>query len=363
MKHPSIIAAHEQSPLLEPEPTTNPTMLKHGLMGLRAMRGGKAMPQTIGHRGFKAAAPENTMAAFKAATEAGVDALETDLHLTRDGVVVLCHDETLQRCYGNKAKVRDLDWSEISQLRTLREPHQPMPRLIDLLEYLDLPGLEDIWLMLDIKTHDDAEEIMKRTAETLASVPSKTPWSTRVTPCCWNATYIKLSMTYLPDYHITHVGFSTSYARCLTHIPNISFSMLRHSVASPFGGRFLRDMKQLGIPVHVWTVNEENWMEWSVREELSGVITDEVALFHDVCDRIGNAEGQAPATNKGLRKTTAPKSWFLYQKARFWGEMVLIHFLITIFLARDWLKHGSQSRHINKIERSTTKTHHKDRAG
>ncbi|KAI0540643.1 PLC-like phosphodiesterase [Xylaria digitata] len=374
VKHLSIIAANERSPLLEPESTTNLTMLKHGLTGSRAMRGGKAVPQTIGHRGFKAAAPENTMAAFKAATEAGVDALETDLHLTRDGVVVLCHDETLQRCYGNKAKVRDLDWSEISQLRTLREPHQPMPRLIDLLEYLDLPGLEDIWLMLDIKvflsqpcnslelflyhnlltktfvqTHDDAEEIMKRTAETLASVSSKTPWSTRVTPCCWNATYIKLSMTYLPDYHITHVGFSTSYARCLTHIPNISFSMLRHTIASPFGGRFLRDMKQLGIPVHVWTVNEESWMEWSVRQELSGVITDEVALFHDVCDRIGNAEGQAPATSKSPRKTTAPKSWFLYQKARFWGEMALIHFLITIFLAREWLKHGSQSRHINKV--------------
>lgn len=111
------------------------------------------MPQTIGHRGFKAAAPENTMAAFKAATETGVDAVETDLHLTRDGVIVLCHDETLQRCYGNKAKVRDLDWSEISQLRTLREPHEPMPRLIDLLEYLDRPELQDIWLMLDIKVN------------------------------------------------------------------------------------------------------------------------------------------------------------------------------------------------------------------
>jgi phosphatidylglycerol phospholipase C len=91
------------------------------------------------------------MAAFRAAVEAGVEAVETDLHLTRDGVVVLCHDETLQRCYGNKAKVRDLDWSEISQLKTLREPHQPMPRLVDLLEYLDQPGQEDIWLMLDIK--------------------------------------------------------------------------------------------------------------------------------------------------------------------------------------------------------------------
>lgn len=124
---------------------------KYGDISPRVMHGRKPVPQTIGHRGFKAIAPENTMAAFRAAVDAGVEAIETDLHLTRDGVVVLCHDETLQRCYGNKAKVRDLDWSDISELRTLREPHEPMPRLVDLLSYLNEPGLESIWLMLDIK--------------------------------------------------------------------------------------------------------------------------------------------------------------------------------------------------------------------
>ncbi|KAK5628674.1 hypothetical protein RRF57_004389 [Xylaria bambusicola] len=305
----------------------------------------KSVPQTIAHRGFKAAAPENTMAAFRAATEAGAEAIETDLHLTRDGVVVLCHDETLQRCYGNKSRVRDLDWAEISKLRTLREPYQPMPRLIDLLEYLNQPGLERIWLMLDVKTHDDAEEIMKRTAEALASVPSQRPWNTRVTPCCWNAIYIKLSMTYLPDYRITHVGFSTTYARCLIDIPNISFSMLRHTLASPCGRRFIRDMRKLDIPVYVWTVNKEIWMEWSVQRELSGVITDEVALFREVCGRMSSVEVHTPITNKRQKKFSRR----LYETIRFCGEMTLLHFLIAIFLAREWLKHGSPSRHIGKV--------------
>ncbi|KAI0412689.1 PLC-like phosphodiesterase [Xylaria grammica] len=323
-------------------------MPKPVLVGSQAISGGKPVPQTIGHRGFKAAAPENTMAAFRAATAAGADALETDLHLTRDGVVVLCHDETLQRCYGNEAKVRDLDWSEISQLRTLREPHEPMPRLVDLLEYLELPGLEDIWLMLDIKTHDGAEEMMKKVAEALASVPSKTPWATRVTPCCWNATYIKLSMTYLPDYPITHLGFSLSYARCLIDIPNISFSMMWQTIASPFGKSFLRDMKQLGIPVYVWTVNEEAWMEWCVRKEVSGIITDEVALCREVCDRTGNVEGQASSASKRQERTTGLKSRFL-RTARFWTEMALINCLVTLFVAREWLKHGATSRHISKV--------------
>ncbi|KAI0434358.1 PLC-like phosphodiesterase [Xylaria sp. FL1042] len=378
--HLSVGTAREQSPLLGPgcEPETNPTILKRGLIGPRATRLEKPMPQTIGHRGFSAAAPENTMAAFKAATEAGAEALETDLHLTRDGVVVLCHDQTLQRCYGNKAKVRDLDWSEISKLRTLREPRQPMPRLIDLLEYLEQPGLENIGLMLDIKvilqprslpapdvsrpklligffffffffqTHNDAEEIVKRTAEALSSVSSRRPWNTRVTPCCWNATYIKLSMIYLPDYPITHVGFSISYARCLIDIPNISFSIRQHALASSSGERFLQDMKQLGIPTYVWTVNEESRMEWSVRKGLSGVITDEVALFREVCNRMRCVDAQTSVISKPQKKASL-SYWSLYRSVRFRGEMVVFNFLATMFIIREWLKHGSISHHINKV--------------
>ncbi|KAI8633969.1 PLC-like phosphodiesterase [Xylariaceae sp. FL1651] len=350
LKDSSNAAVSEQSPLLgsENELTMgNFPVLENTTLGSQVTQVRKPLPQTIGHRGFKAAAPENTMMAFKAAVDAGVEAVETDLHLTRDGVIVLCHDETLERCYGDKAKVRDLDWDEISKFRTLREPHQPMPRLVDLLEYLDKPGLEDIWLMLDIKTHDDAEEMMQRIAEALASVPSKRPWAERVTPCCWNVTYIKLSMKYLPDYHITHLGFSTTYARCLTDIPNISFSMLHYTLASPLGGLFLRDMKRLGIPVHVWTLNEESWMEWAIRKELSGVITDEVVLFHEVCDRMGDGQGEHATTSK-KRKRTGLKSWFLYRTVRFWGEMVLFHFLLAVFMGKDWLKHGSPRSHIRK---------------
>ena len=49
------------------------------------------MPQTIAHRGFKAKFPENTMASMRGAVEVGVDALETDVHLTKDGEVVISH--------------------------------------------------------------------------------------------------------------------------------------------------------------------------------------------------------------------------------------------------------------------------------
>lgn len=48
-------------------------------------------PQCIAHRGHRAALPENTMEAFVSAIEAGADALEIDVHLTKDGQVVISH--------------------------------------------------------------------------------------------------------------------------------------------------------------------------------------------------------------------------------------------------------------------------------
>ena len=60
-------------------------------------------------------------------------------------------DATLKRCFGKDGKIVDYDWSYLSELRTLKEPHVGMPRFLDLLEYLASPGLEHIWLLLDIK--------------------------------------------------------------------------------------------------------------------------------------------------------------------------------------------------------------------
>ena len=52
---------------------------------------GRRLPQAIAHRGYKAAHPENTMGAFKGALNVGAHAIETDIHLSKDGVVVLSH--------------------------------------------------------------------------------------------------------------------------------------------------------------------------------------------------------------------------------------------------------------------------------
>lgn len=64
------------------------------------------------HRGASAELPENTMAAFRRAVALGVDALELDLHATRDGVLVAAHDPDGRRTAGVAARLCDLTYDE-----------------------------------------------------------------------------------------------------------------------------------------------------------------------------------------------------------------------------------------------------------
>ena len=69
------------------------------------------------HRGFSSRYPENTMVAFEAARDAGADGIETDVHLTKDGEVVVIHDENLLRTTGVDKKVCDCTLSEITKIK------------------------------------------------------------------------------------------------------------------------------------------------------------------------------------------------------------------------------------------------------
>jgi glycerophosphoryl diester phosphodiesterase len=75
-------------------------------------------PITVGHRGTRVLADENTMAAFAAAYENGLDMFEVDPRMTRDGVYVIMHDPTVDRTTNGHGKVADLTLSQIEELRT-----------------------------------------------------------------------------------------------------------------------------------------------------------------------------------------------------------------------------------------------------
>src|SRR5215813_13746554 len=74
-----------------------------------------AKPLIIGHRGASALAPENTIAAFDLALKSGADGIEFDVRLSRDGVPVIIHDETLRRTALRSERVVDLTAEELKK--------------------------------------------------------------------------------------------------------------------------------------------------------------------------------------------------------------------------------------------------------
>jgi glycerophosphoryl diester phosphodiesterase len=77
----------------------------------RTIEGG--WPLNLAHRGASALAPENTLEAFRMAVEAGAGGLELDVHLTRDGHVVVIHDATVERTTGGTGAVAEMTFAEL----------------------------------------------------------------------------------------------------------------------------------------------------------------------------------------------------------------------------------------------------------
>lgn len=108
----------------------------------------QVQPLIIGHRGASAVAPENTMAAFREAIAAGSDGIEFDVRLTRDGVPVIIHDNTLRRTTGLAHRLAHLTWSKLESL------HAGVPSLAQLFELYQTNQLK---LFLEMKVDTTAE--------------------------------------------------------------------------------------------------------------------------------------------------------------------------------------------------------------
>jgi glycerophosphoryl diester phosphodiesterase len=95
---------------------------------------------TIAHRGDPIGARENTPAAFASAAALGADWVELDLRLTRDGEVVVLHDQSLERLWGRDVSVCDVDLAEV---RRLGDGDVRIPTLAEVLAALQLPLMID----------------------------------------------------------------------------------------------------------------------------------------------------------------------------------------------------------------------------
>lgn len=126
----------------------------------------------IAHRGLhkkNGAIPENSLAAFQAAIDKGY-AIECDLNITKDNVVVVFHDINLKRLTGLNKNISDVTYDEIKDLKLLISD-QKIPRLIDLLALVN----QQVPLLIDLKPLGD----IKKLCESFMTVMKhyKGPWA------------------------------------------------------------------------------------------------------------------------------------------------------------------------------------------
>lgn len=109
----------------------------------------------IAHRGYSGKFDENTMLAFKKAIEYKADGIETDVQLSKDGVPVLIHDETLERTTNGNGFVKDYTLSELKMFKT-----KSVPR-VQALKVYALEEMENLKVNLDLRNLDDSDDLKK----------------------------------------------------------------------------------------------------------------------------------------------------------------------------------------------------------
>jgi len=76
----------------------------------------KKKPLIFAHRGVSSKCPENTLSAFRKAIQVGADGIELDVHRSKDGKLVVCHDETVDRTTNGKGVIQEMTGKELSLL-------------------------------------------------------------------------------------------------------------------------------------------------------------------------------------------------------------------------------------------------------
>lgn len=173
----------------------------------------------------------------------------------------------------------------------------------------------------------------------------------KLTAASLQAKYVHQCQRWVGGFPLTHIGYSLAYARQFFAFPNVSFNLFQKVLVGPLGGRFMRQCREWGRPLLAWTVNDEMWMEWCIRKEVDGVITDDPMLFLEVCRRYGGAGPKVAATPDlktaaaalaKRRRTTLGRKVWLYT------EVVGINMLVMFFATLFWFKYGSPKKRVRK---------------
>ena len=243
-------------------------------------------PLAIGHRGCAGEVPENTLASFARGAADGAVVIETDVHLTRDGVPVLLHDDDVARVSDGCGPVRELSFAEVRALDagfrfTAADGSAPfrgaglcIPSLSEALA--SLPGMR-----FNLELKEDRPEIAERV---LAVIRDADREELSLVTSGDDALMEKLRAAVRRSGARVALGASTGdvarfvlAARAGTTPPGDAMAL---QIPAGFAGRPLVTPELIaaahahGIHVHVWTINDPREIADLIELGVDGVISD-----------------------------------------------------------------------------------------
>ncbi|WWC91815.1 uncharacterized protein L201_006762 [Kwoniella dendrophila CBS 6074] len=272
-----------------------------------------------GHRGASAHLPENTLASFQAAIKEGCNGIESDVHATSDGVILMFHDPTLDRTTTGKGLIKTQPWKDvIEHVRTTKEPVQPIPLFEELIALLMKPENRHVTLNIDCKMQNDPEKLFPEMSRIIRQYPDHaTALSPRIILGLWHPLFIKPAYRYLKECKRYHIGFSIPIVKSYFWQHCQGFSMCFPLLMCKQGQDFIKECKSQGKEITVWTVNDENEMRTAISWGIKAVLTDRVGKFVELKNQIVNDPSKLNIT--GLSALTFPwSSWRYYSVAQTW---------------------------------------------
>ena len=236
--------------------------------------------KVIAHRGASGYAPENTMEAFLLAIEQGADGIELDVQLSRDGIPVVIHDETIDRVTDRTGYVKDYTLQELKELTVLKDrfPQYSQSKIPTLKEVLEAVKSSAIQVNIELKTgiywYPDIE---KKVAE----IVEETGMKEKIIYSSFNHYSVQRIKEIVPDAETAYL-YSDVILNVEDYARKTKVDGLHPAVYHVKMADFLKGYIESGLNVRVWTVNEEADMKALTEAGVTAVITN----YPDVAARI-----------------------------------------------------------------------------
>lgn len=246
-------------------------------------------PRIVAHRGASSHAPENTLAAIKLALDAGADGVEFDVRLSKDGVPVLIHDETLRRTAGIEKRVSALTAQELSKVDAGSWFNRKFPKMANeqfskegvplLQDALDLLGGFDGRIYVEMKCAPaDNVALSKAVCSVLRDQKARERFVIK----SFSLGTLPVIRSMLPDANIAAL-FDISIEMLVRRKSSLALLArefcanevsLHHSLATP---KMCRIFNSVGMPITIWTVDKKGWLEKAGKLGIAAVITNNPA--------------------------------------------------------------------------------------